>query len=90
LTEYIEGLSPIKVYEYLAAGKAVVSTPVPSVAELGVVRIAEGAAEFVREVEAALFENDDESVAHRIEVAKRHTWDAKLQHILELVPELKC
>lgn len=34
INEYTSGVNPLKLYEYLAAGLAVVSTPVPSVASL--------------------------------------------------------
>jgi UDP-galactopyranose mutase len=50
--------SPTKTLEYMAAGKPIVSTPVPDVAEsyAALVRIGDGAAEFVEACEGALAE----------------------------------
>jgi glycosyltransferase involved in cell wall biosynthesis len=88
LTDYVLGLSPLKVYEYLAAGKPVVSVPVPHMSNFDVVRIAATCTAFIDQIEAALGEQDDVALARRVEVAEAHSWDAKLRHILELVPEL--
>ena len=54
-------ISSLKLYEYLAAGKPVVSARVPAAEEhAAVVRIAEGTVEsWVSEIEAALAERDD-------------------------------
>jgi glycosyltransferase involved in cell wall biosynthesis len=88
LTEYVRGLSPLKLYEYLAAGKPVVSVPVPHMTGFDVVRIAASSREFTEQIAAALAEQDDAALARRIAVAEAHSWDAKLQRILQLVPEL--
>jgi UDP-galactopyranose mutase len=58
LNEATRFISPTKTPEYLAAGKPVVSTPIRDVVhpygDAGLVRIADGAAEWVAAVEAAL------------------------------------
>ncbi len=58
MNEATRFISPTKTPEYLAAGKPVVSTPIRDVVhpygDAGLVRIADGAAEWVEAVEAAL------------------------------------
>jgi glycosyltransferase involved in cell wall biosynthesis len=88
MTDYVRGLSPLKVYEYLAAGKPVVSVPVPHMTRFDVVRIADTCDAFIKQIEGALAEKDAAALARRVAVAEAHSWDAKLQRVLELVPEL--
>jgi UDP-galactopyranose mutase len=80
-TEYI---SPTKTPEYLAGGRAVVSTSihdvVASYGKAGLVRIADEPAEFVRAVEAALAEDTQarwpEIDAYIAEISWDRTWAA--------------
>ncbi|NJO04527.1 MAG: glycosyltransferase family 1 protein [Chloroflexaceae bacterium] len=88
LTDYVRGLSPLKIYEYLAAGKPVVAVPVPHITAFDVVRIAPTPAAFIAQIEAALTDTDAAAIARRVEVAAQHSWEAKLRRVLELVPEL--
>ncbi|HUT25988.1 MAG TPA: glycosyltransferase, partial [Sumerlaeia bacterium] len=73
----IEFVQPVKILEYLAGGKPVVSTAIPDVAALysDTVRIARGGPEdFVRQVREALAEGSarrDEYMA----VARRRSWE---------------
>jgi glycosyltransferase involved in cell wall biosynthesis len=54
LTPMTHAIHPIKVYEYLAAGLPVVSTPMEETAAMGApVALAAGAEEFARALEAA-------------------------------------
>ena len=68
---------PVKLYEAAAAGRAVVATPLESLAELarrGVVRLAATAEEFASQIEAAAAEGPD-AVAARRAFAAENTWD---------------
>lgn len=70
-----EATNPVKVYEMLAAGKPVVSTPIPEVAALApLVRLASDAEEFEREILAA-FADDDVEV--RRAFAREQTWEKR-------------
>jgi len=73
-----EDTDPIKVYEYLAAGVPVVSTPLPEVRRLPGVRLASDAAGFVEQCEAARRERfDARLIADRIGVATENSWAAR-------------
>ena len=73
---------PIKVYEYLAAGKPVVATAIPRLQVFGdVVQIARGADEFVTAIERALAEDSPAAAAQRRQIAQAHDWQARVQLI---------
>ncbi|MBS1787992.1 MAG: glycosyltransferase [Acidobacteria bacterium] len=75
-----EATNPVKAYEILAAGKPLVSVPLPEVVALGsVVRLASNAEEFEREIEAALKENSPELIRQRRAFAKDHTWQKRFE-----------
>jgi glycosyltransferase involved in cell wall biosynthesis len=67
----------LKLYEYLAGGRPVVSTPVPAARRLAsVVRIADNKADFVAAVEAALTD-PPEAQATRLAAVRPHSWAAR-------------
>jgi glycosyltransferase involved in cell wall biosynthesis len=76
---------PIKVYEYLAAGKPVVSTAIPRLKVFGdVVRIATGPEEFVAQIERALADSSDEAARRRMAVARGHSWESRVEQIVAI------
>lgn len=72
-------VDPVKVYEYLAAGKPVVATPLPELAKFGdLVDIAATAEEAVAAVERHNRVPEDEARRRiRLAFAARHTWEAR-------------
>jgi glycosyltransferase involved in cell wall biosynthesis len=75
----------LKLYEYLAAGKPVVSTSVPAARRLAsVVRIAETTAAFIAATEAALCD-PPEQVAERLAAVRPHSWEARNQQKAQLI-----
>ncbi|HEV7242707.1 MAG TPA: glycosyltransferase [Thermoanaerobaculia bacterium] len=79
-----EATNPVKVYEMLAAGKPVVSVPIPEVAALApLVRLASDAAEFEREIEEAL-RADDDAEARRA-FAREQTWEKRFEELLPIL-----
>ncbi len=74
--------APLKVLEYLAAGRPVVSTDLPAVRQLDtdLVTIAEEPQEFAAAVaEAVRTAHDPELVARRQAFAARHSWAVRLE-----------
>jgi glycosyltransferase involved in cell wall biosynthesis len=86
--DYTRNCSPLKVFEYLAAGKAVVASGVP---ELGgmepEVTLAQGPEEFVAAVEAAFADGSPAAVDRRRELARSNTWDARTERQLDVIGE---
>ena len=73
-----QATNPVKVYEYLAAGKPVVAVDLPEMAQFGgLVRTAGDAPAFVREVAAALAGQGEgaDAAARRQAFAADQTWD---------------
>lgn len=80
---WIEACNPIKLKEYLALGKPVVSTPFPELQKyLDVVYKAVNPQEFAENIERALFENHASQVAVRRAKVENTTWDSKSQLVL--------
>jgi glycosyltransferase involved in cell wall biosynthesis len=77
LNEITRNGDALKLYEYLAGGRPVVSTRVPAARRLaGAVRIADTHQAFVEAVEAALAD-PPHAQAERLEAVRPHTWDAR-------------
>lgn len=79
LTPLTTSVSPIKLFEYLAAGKPIVSTPLPEVVPYrGPVAIAGDADAFVAAVgEAVSRPADPDAERTRRAIASRCSWDAR-------------
>lgn len=79
LNESTRFISPTKTPEYLAAGKPVISTSIRDVirpyGELGLVRIADTAEQFVKSAEAAMAEKADDRIRHADAFLSRLSWD---------------
>jgi teichuronic acid biosynthesis glycosyltransferase TuaH len=85
LNDYTRGVSPLKTFEYLAAGLSVVSTPVPAVSPIaGHVEVTSSLPAFVAAVQRA-FSTTSSARATRVEVAKGHSWSTRGQTARGLV-----
>jgi glycosyltransferase involved in cell wall biosynthesis len=81
---------PLKTFEYLAAGKPVVATPLPALRAEPldeVLDYAETAEQFVRAIESCLAEDGEERPAARRETAALYSWDRRFPEIEALVCE---
>ena len=80
----------IKLYEYLAAGKPVVSTPVPAALRFqDVVRVAHDKDEFTKAIQACLHESPDTS-KQRLERIRSHSWAHRVRIHEQLVESRLC
>jgi glycosyltransferase involved in cell wall biosynthesis len=82
---YTASVFPMKVYEYLAAGRPVVSTPLPALSGLEGPFFADGAEEFEAQIEAALAADGEEQRRRRRELAATHSWTTRVREIGALV-----
>jgi len=82
--EWIDCCNPIKLKEYLALGKPVVSTPFSELRHYpGVVRVASGADAFVAAIREALADDTVEARQARRERVRDFSWESRLQLALE-------
>jgi hypothetical protein len=73
---------PLKLHEYLAAGRPIVASPLPELRPFSrVVRIAETPAEFVRQIRRAIDDHSPAAVEARVNVARDNTWDKRVTDI---------
>jgi hypothetical protein len=76
---WTEGIYPLKLHEYLAAGRPVVSADLPSVRPFGrVVQIASGVAEWQAALASALEGGGAGSIEERQALARANTWDRRV------------
>jgi len=88
-TPFTESLNPIKLWEYLAGGKPIVSTDVAGFRDYpDLVHLATDAESFCGAIDAALAESPNRQEARR-EEAQRHSWDRRLD-MLEGVLRTCC
>ena len=83
-TEWIDVCNPIKLKEYLALGKPIISTPFNELNKYSdVVYCAETPEEFASQIKRALQENNDERIIARKKRVEAYTWESKVRMILE-------
>jgi glycosyltransferase involved in cell wall biosynthesis len=82
-TQLTASIFPMKVYEYLAAGIPVVSTPLPALAGADAVglQVADGVDEWVSALDRALADDSRQLRTERSEAAAGHSWEARLEEI---------
>ena len=84
--DYTRNCFPLKLYESLAAGKAVVASGLPELAGMEPdVVLAAGLEEFVVAVEEALHRREDGDRRRRVQRAARNTWEKRTERMLGLI-----
>lgn len=81
--------NPLKLREYLAAGRPVVSTAVPEVARYdGLVHLASGLDSFISGIEAALGERSDAMARRRVDAMQGESWEARVAEISTIIAKV--
>jgi glycosyltransferase involved in cell wall biosynthesis len=89
LTGHIRSAYPLKLHEYLAAGRSSVATALPELLPYGsVLRIAGTHEEFLRHIRDALADNGPEAIEARVAVARQNTWDQRVAEIYRILGPL--
>jgi glycosyltransferase involved in cell wall biosynthesis len=80
---------PMKIYEYLAAGRPVISTPLPTLTDVPEVTKAATAVEFAERLAEAMTEDSVELRLERSRSARSHSWESRLEQIaVVLTPDV--
>ncbi|MFC2061441.1 glycosyltransferase [Elusimicrobiota bacterium] len=90
LTEFTRSANPIKLFEYFACGKPVVSTAIDDLVEFHrqypyLLKIADDKEDFILKTEESLNEDDSSLKARRTEIAKQNSWDIRVNDMLEII-----
>lgn len=76
LNPHTESMNPLKFWEYLAAGKPIVSTALKQAGILqDVVLISKDYPDFLKNIEKVLTENNYNRIQKGIQIARRNSWD---------------
>lgn len=87
-TELTESVDPIKMYEYLAVGKPIVSTDLPEVRRFAhLIDIADGTTAFERAIALALEEDSPDLVRDRQAVAAANSWNRRFETMMRIIQE---
>ncbi|MGE5620246.1 MAG: methyltransferase domain-containing protein [Sphingomonadaceae bacterium] len=80
------GIYPLKLHEYLASGKPVVATPIPSLMGMGdTVYVAGDAPSFASAIERAVKEDSEDRRRARTLRAREESWEARVSDIGRLL-----
>ncbi len=87
-TEYCQSMSPLKLFQYMASGRPIVSTKVTGLYSFkDYVAIAETYEEFMWCIEHILRTDTMQKSKARIDIAKEETWERRIQEMFRLVRE---
>jgi len=97
LNDLTRNVNPVKLYEYLAAGKPVIATALPELERYRhVCSLAAHPGEFVERVQEATAESEAPAevkakrIAARVRVAAENTWQARVEHISSIIGDYLC
>jgi hypothetical protein len=85
VNDYTASMFPMKFFEYLSAGRKIVISNVPALSEYHHVCCdINSTDQFIESIEH-LLADDDSNVSERVQYAAQHTWDQKLDQMLEAI-----
>ena len=85
INEYTRSMFPMKFFEYLAAGRQIVGTSLPALADYGeIASFIDGPDAWVSAIESILAGNGP-SLEHRTSVAQEYTYEARTAKMMDLV-----
>ena len=85
---WVRHISPIKLYEYAAAGKPIVATDITELQRYAnYLTIAYTPDEWIAGIEHWLAYDSEELAGKRMALARENSWDVRCQRILELITE---
>jgi hypothetical protein len=86
VNEHSKNMDPLKIYDYLATGKPVVTTNFPTAYLFkDVIKIAKTKEEFIKHVRDSLYEDNNNLMRERQKIAKKNTWDTRVEDISQII-----
>jgi glycosyltransferase involved in cell wall biosynthesis len=88
VNEWTRNIDSLKIYEYLACGKAIVATDVPAARRFSeFVHIAQDETEFLQRLNAAREESSPEWQTRRRTIAAQNTWEQRVESLSTAIEE---
>ncbi len=85
-TLYSRSMNPLKIFQYLASGRPIVSTPIAGVERWeGMISIAENYREFVDKIDDAILKDSQTDSLRRIEAVSLDTWGIRVGQIYDIL-----
>jgi glycosyltransferase involved in cell wall biosynthesis len=86
INDITESTSPIKLFEYMAMGKPIVTTNMPECRKYQSVLIGKNHEEFIKKIDEALSLRDDREYKNILKKeAKANSWESKAKVIAEML-----
>jgi len=83
--KWIESCNPLKMFEYMASGRPIVSVPIKEAMQYSeIISIAHNKEEFCKAIRWELQNDTVERSRRRIEIAGNHSWDNHIEKITKL------
>jgi len=83
---HVRSAYPLKLHEYLAAGRSIVAVDMPELRPYGhVIRVARTTDEFINDIRNAQHDYTPESIQARVAVARENTWDHRVDEMYQIL-----
>lgn len=87
---FTQSMNPLKLYEYLAAGKPIVATPIAGAEQFqDLIQIAVSADDFAKELRLALQNDSDELRKRRKQMAETYAWENRIHVMLDILDKAR-
>lgn len=86
INKFTRSMNPLKLYEYLACGKPVVTTPISGIEKFAsLVEVGKTHEEFNQKIKKMLAEDNFEKHSQRIAAVKKYSWESRVDKMLRLI-----
>jgi glycosyltransferase involved in cell wall biosynthesis len=88
MDEWIESCNPLKMFEYMASGRPIVSVPIKEAMQYSdIISIAHNKEEFCKAIRWELQNDTVERSRKRVEIAGKHSWDNHVEKLSDLITQ---
>jgi glycosyltransferase involved in cell wall biosynthesis len=89
INDAMHAVNPLKLWEYFATGKPVVSTPMEAMKEVKepLLRVASNTKEWINSIQTSLDEYDEYIIRKRVELARQHSWENLTKKYAQVVKQ---
>lgn len=86
--DFMQSVNPNKMYQLMAAGVPIVSTPIPEILRFtSVIEVADDVGSFIAAIERCLGRKDQTRRMEQITTAKRESWDERTKMVVNMIRE---